>query len=236
MVLKILIGCPVYERYRYCIDKYLSNVKNIGKEGVGETDILLVDNSEKEDFFHEYKKKVPMERVEHTDYARDRIVRARNVLREKVLEENYDYLLSLEIDLFPEKDILKRLLSHKKDIVSAFYTSTQNVTGRHKATGEKKIFRMQLPIAYMQKGLKIRQVLPKDLLNKGLVRVGGIGLGCVLISRDVLEKIKFRYDPEKKACDDMYFSKDAKEKSYPLWVDGNLQVRHEHRDWKGLKR
>ena len=56
--MKILIATPTSDRYRYCIEEWLERVKNIieySKEH--QVNYILVDNSEKDDFFKELKEK-----------------------------------------------------------------------------------------------------------------------------------------------------------------------------------
>ncbi|MFH1064642.1 MAG: hypothetical protein V1729_06170 [Candidatus Woesearchaeota archaeon] len=227
---KVLIGCPTYSRYKYCIDEYLQSVKNIDHDHY---DLLLVDNSPDDDFFRELKSKgVNIVKIAHCEPARERITRSRNVLRDRVIDGGYDYFLSLEQDIIVRPDILKKLLSHNKDIVTAYYGNDMVLTVKHKQTGELKKVRLNLPLVYVKGSEgKIRRANPKDVLKKGLVEVGAMGLGCVLISTEVLKKVKFRYDPKKKSFDDMYFCKDAKDAGYKLYIDGNAIVQHVHKRW-----
>ena len=73
--------------------------------------------------------------------------------------------------------------------------------------------------------------LPQQVINKGIIKAGGFGVGCVLIHREVLEKIKFRFLEDKKAFDDLLFCLDAKRNDYLLFVDTDIQVKHLHRTW-----
>ncbi len=227
---KVLIGCPTYSRYKYCIDEYLKAVQDIEHDSY---DLLLVDNSPDDSFFKELKSRgVNIVKIAHCEPARERIIRARNVLRDRAIDGGYDHFLSLEQDIIVRPDILKRLLAHGKDIVTAYYGNDMMLTVKHKQTGELKKVRVNLPLVYIKGSEgKIRRANPQDVLKKGLVEVGAMGLGCLLISTEVLKKVKFRYDPEKKAFDDMYFCKDAKEAGYKLYIDGDTVVQHLHRKW-----
>ena len=42
----------------------------------------------------------------------------------------------------------------------------------------------------------------KDILKEKLIEVAASGLGCLLIKRNVIEKIKFRYDKRFEGFDD----------------------------------
>ena len=78
------------------------------------------------------KTKVNTKRVDYTESARDRIVNSRNVLREEALK--YDYFLSLEIDLEIQPDTITKLLSHNKEIISAYYGNDTALTLKSKKT------------------------------------------------------------------------------------------------------
>jgi hypothetical protein len=108
---------------------------------------------------------------------------------------------------------------------------------RHNKTGNIHRTMVELPLAYMKADDgKIQRAHPDQLRNKGLVEVGAVGVGCLLISAEVLQKIRFRYDPEKEAYDDMYFSEDAEKLGHKLYVDGDTIATHLHKDWGGMKK
>ena len=54
------------------------------------------------------------------------------------------------------------------------------------------------------------------------------GLGCVLIHKDVLQKISFRTDPNSsgKAFDDVSFCNDVLAAGYPLYADTSVKCTH----------
>ena len=231
--MKILIGCPTYEKYESHIDYWLDAVKkiiNFSKEH--KIDYLLVDNSKSNDFFEGIRAKgANIVRAPYSENAKERIVNSRNILREKVLNEGYNFFFSLEQDVIPEEDIIKKLLFQNKKIVSAYYGKQQELTVQDKETGEIKKIIIEMPIAYVQEGNLIRRAFPQELLNKGLIKVGALGLGCLLISSEVLKKIKFRFEKDKKAYDDMYFCQDAKKLGYELFLNSEIKVKHLWKDW-----
>ena len=60
--------------------------------------------------------------------------------------------------------------------------------------------------------------------RKTLIRMSG--LGCILISKDVLEKIKFKYEEGKKNTDDRYFSDDVYDLKIPIILDTSIRCKH----------
>lgn len=232
--MKILIGCPTYERYRYCVDLWIKRVKEIqeySKEH--QIDYLLVDNSPTDVFYNELKEKnVDIVKSPYFPDVRERVIHSRNIIREKFLNENYDFFFSLEQDVIPPKDILEKLLRHDKEIVSAYYSKLVSVVLRDNETGELKNAVIEIALVWLKSdGEKIRRANPQEVLNKGLIKVGGYGVGCVLIKREVLEKIKFEYKSDKKAFDDMFFCDDAEKAGYGLFLDSNIKVIHFNKPW-----
>ena len=231
--MKILIGCPTCSKYKYCINEWLSRVKEIIKNSKNhKIDYLLVDNSKENDFFNQLKKQgVNIIKAPHFENIKKTLSESRNILREKTIKENYDYFFSLEQDVIPPLDILEKLLSHKKEIISPYFSKPILVGLKDKETGEIKNAVLEFAIIWLQEKNGIKRALPQQVQNKGLIKVGGVGLGCILIKKQVLEKIKFRYIENKKAFDDLLFCLDAKNQGYKLFVDTDLKVKHLHIPW-----
>jgi len=231
--MKILIGCPTYERYGYCIDLWVERIKEIQKFSKDyQIDYLLVDNSKSEDFFKSLKQRgVQVIKAPYFPDVRKRVIYSRNIIRNKAIEGGYNYFFSLEQDVIPEKDILERLLNHNKKIVSAYYGKHVGVTLRDNETGELKKAVIEIALIWIREGVGLRRANPGEVLDKGLMKVGGFGIGCVLISKDVFEKIKFKYEPDKKAFDDMFFCDDAEKLGYDLFLDSDIKVKHLNKPW-----
>jgi len=116
---KVLIGCPISDYKRYCIDEYLEGIKNLTYSNF---DLFLVDNSETSDFYEEIKSKgIDVERIEYAPSAKERIVKSRNIILDKFLDGDYDYFFSLEMGVIPLTDIIEKLLESNKEIVSGVY-------------------------------------------------------------------------------------------------------------------
>lgn len=232
--MKILIGCPTCSRYRYCVDEWLERVKEIiNYSSKHEIDYMLVDNSKEDDFFNELKQKANIVKSPYFDDVKQRISHSRNLLRQKLLDENYDYFFSLEQDVMPEKDILEKLLKANKKIISVYYAKPVLVGLKDKETGGVHNAFLELALIWfkVKEKNRVKRALPQQVKNKGILEVGGFGIGCALISRDVLEKIKFKFIENKKAFDDLLFCEDAENNGYQLFLDSDIQVRHLHKAW-----
>ena len=63
------------------------------------------------------------------------------------------------------------------------------------------------------------------------------GLGCVLIKRNVLEKIEFRHIKDEEPWDDLWFCEDVREKGFKVYVDTSVRCKHyvNGMDWSKIK-
>ncbi|MFH1588048.1 MAG: glycosyltransferase [Candidatus Diapherotrites archaeon] len=108
---KILIGCPIHDGRKDIIDEFIESLNSLSYEN---KEILLIDNSKGNEMFEKIKGRVDVIKSEHTGNAMEMLARDRNTLREKCLNEGFDYFFSLEQDVFPPKDVIEKLLENKK--------------------------------------------------------------------------------------------------------------------------
>jgi len=212
---KVLVGGPVSDMHEYCFNEFIKSRKSLTYKN---HDILLVDNSKTDKFYKRIKEAgLPVERIEYREKARDRLIESRNLLRKHAIENGYDYFLNLDQDIMPPNDIVERLIKHKKKVVTALYFNPIRLP----KTGEIKI----RPVIGFLEGTRVRFLKPEEM-NKGIVEVDVCGSGCIIMHREVLEKVEFRYDKEGEGFDDVMFVQDAKEKGYKVYADTSLVVKH----------
>ena len=221
---KVLVGCPTSEHKKYAIKRYMMGLKKINYPNF---DILIVDNSKSNEYLEEIKALgLPAIKGKYHESARERIIKSRNLLREKAL--NYDYFLSLEQDVIPPEDIIQRMLKHNKEIITAIYF------GYNIIKGEKKL----VPFIWERTGKeKVKYIPAEKVMGEKLIEVGACGLGCILIHKNVLKDIEFRYEKEKQSFDDMFFCQDANQKGYKIYADTSIKCRHLVKGWgwEGIK-
>src|SRR3989344_3875962 len=196
---KVLVGCPTSFHKEHCLQEYVRAVKSLTYPNY---DILLVDNSPDDKYMERIRKEnIPVLKGPYYEGARDRIVASRNLLREQALKQGCDYLLSLEQDVIPPSDSVERMLQSQKEVITGIYFNKVNEKGVTKLT----------PLAYKISGQKkdelplMKPLSEQELWSNKVVEVISAGLGCLLIHKNVLKKITFRYDPEKEAFDDRFF-------------------------------
>ena len=225
---KVLVGCPTSNHKAYCLPQYVNTIKSFSYKNY---DVLLVDNSKTDSYLEKIKSlEIPVVKSSYHEYARDRVIEARNVLRDKVLQGDYDYFLSLEQDVIPPKQVIENLLGWKKPIVTGIVFHLFPLDSEFKEFKEIPLIALQAK----EKGkLSFFDASSISKARKGLVKVDYCPMGCVLISKEVLEKIKFRYEyyhntdnPEDVKWDDRCLCEDAKSLGYEIYADLSIKCKH----------
>lgn len=246
---KILVGAPVCKHYEYCLDLYLAALKGFDYPNY---DLLLVDNSDDETFYQKLKSLgVPVVRKGHDNPSiKMKMIIGRNLLREKVLAEGYEYFFNLDQDVIPPKDTLKRLVETGKKVITGIYYNYFKVGEEWKKT----------PILYRElteEEIKEIQTKGKDWLkaqnfdlhsrlegnnwdyNKTyvelkadevedpkVIEIAACGTGCILIHRDILEKLDFKFN-QGGGFDDIIFCDEVRKVLHDnVWVDTSIKCEH----------
>lgn len=228
---KILVACPTYDGKDYIIDSWVEAIKSIDYPNF---EWLIVDNSKGNSYTRKLREKgYRVMHVNRGSNSRDALCNAQNFIKHKVLREGYDYWLSLESDLIPPKDIIWKLLLHSKPVVGCMYYlgSWTDPKIPHPAC----LFTLDAKEGNM---MGTRMLTPKEsdkMLNTGLKQIHGVGLGCTLISKEILKKFSFwtdkRFDNKHS---DVYFFMDLHNKRIPIYVDTNVVVPHFPSDWANV--
>jgi len=225
---RVLVGCPTSAHKEYCLQDYASALKELSYENF---DILIVDNSESDSYSEKIKALgLPVIKAAYSEHARDRVIASRNILREKALDGGYDYLLSLEQDVIPQPNIIEGLLRHKKKITTGvvYHLFPQKDTNEW-------IEKPLLALWSRSERGKLAFFSAEQILDLSvIVEVDYCSMGCLLISREVLEKIKFRYEefpyktesPDEVKWDDWCFCEDIQELGYKIHADLGAKCRH----------
>lgn len=229
---KILVACPTFEGKDYIIDKWVEAVKNIDYPNF---QWLIVDNSQGTSYTSKLRKRgYRVVHVPRGGNSRQALCNAQNYIRKKVLSEGYDYWLSLESDLIPPKDIIFKLMSHAKSVVgSVYFLGTWMDPNIPKPAC---LFVLDQKEGGM---MGTRMMTPEEsrkIIGTGLRQVHGVGLGCTLIKRRILEKFGFwtdtRFDNKHS---DVYFYMELQNAGEPVFVDTNILVEHYASDWTKVK-
>lgn len=232
---RVLVGCPTADYKKYCLDKYIEGVKNLTYDNY---EVIIVDNSKDESYKELIEKEgIKVIKDRWTEWARGRIVSSRNKLREEFLKGKYDYLLLLSQDVIPPKDIIEKLIKHKKDIVTAVYYSYVFLPLTKKKKIIPRVFKIKTQDTTDKTTNYTLVPMIKESSGNELLEIDACGLGCCLVSRAIMETISFRYKKDTKDFDDLPFCFDAKKSGFEIYADMNVKCMHyiEGWDWGKLK-
>lgn len=225
---KILIGAPTAKVKNYCIEDWVENVK--GFLYPTNVDIFLADNSE-DSKNSEYLKSLGIDSEwVAPDYEDEvlirRLTRSHNLVRQKALDGNYDFLLHLESDIFPPPDVLLNLLAHRKQVISVsydiydyHYRESVIIDVREEYDGE--------PSGGVIRGRNLMMSYDGNLKEPW-----ANGIGCMLIHKSILKEVPFRYNPERSGFCDSWFAEDLRSKGIPMYVDTSMYAGHRNKDWR----
>ena len=239
MSAKVLVAGPTYDGMRYCHDKFIDRLRNLSYDNY---DILLVDNSDDKGFFKELEKESGFDVIHLSlkDVPKmKRLVRSRNRILSYALENGYDYVLMMDVDVIPPVDIVERLLAHGKDIVSGIYFNVFMVDREKKicpvvwkgfSDEEFEEIRSQVSSEHVACKEDLRRHLTPEEANSGKLQEVIIpSCGCMLLSREAFGKLRYGILDVPDGfgtSDDIYFCRKAREAGFGLYCDTSLQCEH----------
>jgi len=235
---KVLVAAPQAKAKEYCFERFIDNVMEFTYPNF---DVKMFDNTDDEGMFTSYMndyviknhgKNAKFEALNtlqmhkmKTDSVITRMARSHNDCRDFTLRMKYDYLLHLETDLFPDHDIIEKLMFHQLPIVSALYYVDNGIYRK--------------PMIQRSVRLGPRFLTSKNFMaNEDLCfcdgtvkKVAHAGIGCILIHKSVLEKIKFRSIEGLNNHPDTYFAEDCAQNKIPIHLDTSILVEHQNSPW-----
>ena len=223
---KVLVGCPHSDLKNYAIDDYLAMLTGLTYDRKY-FDVLIVDNSKENKNTKNIRKRgfdcVHVKPKLKSNQAY--IAESQEMLRLMALKGNYDYLLFIESDIRVPFDIVQRLLSHQKQVVSAPYFINHGHDSHLMLQQLEDSGDTLRHTLNMDNGFDILQVDGK------LKQVYACGFGCILIHKTVLEKIKFRWEQGADTHSDSIFAADLNYMGIPMFLDTSLLCEHLNSSW-----
>lgn len=224
---KILIGCPVYKTKDYAMERFTKRVKELDYPNY---DILMADNSRDDSYMKRLNELgLPAIKTKWYDSSRGRLCVARNELKKVVLEGGYDFFFSLESDVIPPKNIITELLQWGKQVIGGwYYIGKPNESRPCLSRGWKKV--------EVKNGFVMSHLYPfgKEMAKNRLMKTYLGSMGCMMIHREVLEKVKFRVCEQMSWHDDSFFFYDLDKLKIPVYVDTDMLVPHFQSGWDGV--
>jgi hypothetical protein len=236
---RVLVSSPTAAAKNYCFESWIDNVMGFSYP---EFDIALYDNTEDGgkncEYLNSYVKnnygslhnfKAVNSLIKHNEKISSVIAKlclSHNDCRGNTLIGGYDYLFHLETDVFPPKDVIERLMFRGKNVIGGVYDID---SGKHRVPMITE--RIEIKKNYVSVFWTGRHGNNVRLFDGNIHEVAQIGLGCVLISKKALERITFRYDPNRNCHPDTFFSEDCAKKKIPTHIDTSIVCRHENVAW-----
>lgn len=150
------------------------------------------------------------------------IAHNRNLLVDRFMKSDYEWLLFIDSDTMPPFDVLE-MTKNGKNICSGLYFQWQGSTNK------------LIPTVYKDNKNDFRKEYKvfNETSDEDLVEVDGIGAGCLLINRKVFETIPkpyflFEYDNNGLLAfgEDFYFCRKAQDAGFKIWVDRKMVASH----------
>lgn len=221
---KILLAAPTSDYKDYIFLDWFFYVTNLTYKNY---DILLVDNSHDITYFENLKQLGVnvMHVCPEGKTSREYVTESQNLIRDYFLKNDYDYLFSLEVDIFPPRNIIEKLLLANKDIVGAPYFYN---------FGPESMILLQY---FIKKQNGTYATYNPDLLDSMIFFDGTVkqcyenGIGCTLIKRRIIEQIPFRWEKGNPGFSDTHFYKDLFDNHITNYIDTSVICRHYNNDW-----
>jgi len=225
---RVLVAAPTYRGKDYIFHQWYKIITNLSYKNY---DWLVVDNSKGTSYQSKlrrqgYKKIIHLPR---DTTSRRSIAHSTEYIRQYALDNGYDYIMMIETDIIVPVDIIQRLLNKNKDIIGGVYE-----VGVKGSTDAPRRICIQQP--YQDNLLEFVEVEEGyKMLGQGIQQVGGMGLGCVLIKKNIFKEFPFKYTDRYSMHTDSIFYLDLKAKDIPVYVDTNLMLEHINQNWLWVK-
>lgn len=226
----ILIGCVTYFKQAPILDMLIESLKKL-KRDTFTADLLFVDNSPGNAYYAHLQKKLAGAKLPGKAMVAydapglknriDKIITGRNIIRSEFLKnKEYTHLFFLDTDVIMPPETIVTLLKHDKPLVAGLYLAWQQMPN-----GKTGIFPVGC-VSHETPG-RVRQLAIDEVWQPRLIQAAITGLGCVLIRRDVLEKVGFRNIADSiTGGEDTAFYHDARAAHFLLLVDTSIRCDH----------
>lgn len=192
---RVLVAVPYHETKRYCLNATFDAIKSLT-----------------------YKHKEVVIRFDPCEYgSQDAVKKQREFFRKYALDNNFDYLYFMGCDTIPPDDVIERLLitceAQDIKINGGVYWGRNYANNGNPNRAVAWIHQME------------QDAQTDTFLEPGMqIEVDGMGMDCVLIHRELLEKISFL--DWKQNDDDYPFYDKARQLGYKVFINTDIQCKH----------
>lgn len=226
----VIVAAPQSNLKNYCFEDWSKNVNNFTYDNYK---VFLADNSKNKENVNYIKTKgfdAKHIKSKKNEALLSVINRSHQACADYVLENGAEWLLHLETDVFPDVDVIQRLLAHNRKIIGANYDI-------HDGLRRKSMVQVMEEYG---RHVKAYRVVPFIEDNEAIFFTGGVkkvyhvGLGCVLIHRSILEQVPFRVDLNHNYHTDTWFANDCWLKKLSIFSDTETHCIHRNSTWVGV--
>jgi hypothetical protein len=227
---KVLVATPTFEGKNYCLPAFIDNVANFTYPK-NKMDFMIFDNSPTPDnakmINSIYGVKVNWKDTSDMSVL-ERLAVTHEAIRVFAMNNHYDYILHLESDVFPDSDVIEKLIWQRKGIIGVPYMLF-NGGQRRVVTQGFNHCEVKSDMFVTSENLSFNHHYFFDGTVK---RCSTNGLGCTLIRTKIIADIPFRFVEGNDAAPDTWFSRDLLQRNIPYWVHtGMLAFHWNTEDW-----
>jgi hypothetical protein len=234
---RVLVASPTASAKKYCFQEWLDNVMAFDYPNFN---VVLFDNTNDDGVFTQYMNEAHKEMYNSGKFIAvnslklnnspavnviEKMCVSHNDCRKYALFHNYDYLLHLESDVFPDKDVIQRLIFNKKNVVGGVYYRDEGLYRK------PMLQRFLEPMPKHIQSVNFDRKEDFCFLDGKLKQVSHVGLGCVLIENKVLKKIPFRFEKGVEMHPDTFFAEDCLRNGIAIYADTSIICRHDNQEW-----
>ena len=223
---KVFVCAPINVRKDYVLDEYFANIL---KFTYPNKQFFFCDNSPNPKYATDKIKQWGFDvewfnpkGMRNQDYIRDSM----NIIRQRFLESDCDYMFNLECDLLPPPNIIEQLMSWEVQVVSAPYFLGEGAGSFLSNTEIETSFgtiKDNRHLGWYDGFLDFKA---------GLIEAQQCGLGCSLITRDVMEQVEFITIHNRPAHHDTYFYYVLHDLGIKSYWDTSVIVEHKNKSWR----
>ena len=198
---KVLVFTCIYDKKDYCLERFVEHTKKLTYENKTH---IFIDNTNDDGKYLQRLRDLGLTayKVPRGGNSRAALANSQNFARQIAIDEGYDYLFSLESDIFTPYNVIDVLLLQTKDVVTGLYHIGDRDRGQRVPCITMRKWNSELG-AYGTRMLAVEEW--EDYLNKGMKQVAAGGFGCCLISKRIFKKVSFYYHKELKGHSDIFF-------------------------------
>jgi hypothetical protein len=227
---KVLVATPTYEGKNYCLEQFIANVNSFTYPRA-KMDFVIFDNSATNANAKMINSKHGI-KVVWKDYTGmgiiEKLAATHEAIRIYAINNQYDYILHLESDVFPQEDVVEQLLWTKKNIIGVPY---QLFSGGQRRVVTQGLSEIEMHHDVFISSLNISFV-HHWFFDGNIKRCTTNGIGCTLMKTSTIRNVPFRFVEGDDSAPDTWFTRDLMTLGIPYYVHTGMIAFHWNtEDW-----